>query len=177
MSEADQTRWDARHLDRAPRPGPNPWLRRCAEHFPPGARVLDLASGLGEDVSWLLDQGHAAHAVDVSPVAAARATARDPRIPYQVVDLDRWSPQGNWDVVLTQHFLDRTLWPRILEALVPGGLFVAEVLTEGAAHGRAFHAKRGELLRAFVDWDVLAWEEARDGEHVTSRLLAQRPHA
>ncbi len=175
MSEADRTRWDARHRERPLRTGPHPWLARSAVHLPHGGRVLDLAAGLGEDVSWLLDQGFDAHAIDVSPVAAARARARDPRLRYEVVDLDTWQPDEAWDGIVTEFFLDRSLWPRIRSALRPGGLFVAEVLTAGTGHGRAFHAERGELLRAFVDWHVLAWEEARTETRWVSRLAVQRP--
>ena len=144
-------------------------------YFPAGGRVLDLAAGLGEDASWLRQEGYDAHALDVSPVAAARAAERDPGLPFRVADLDDWQPTESWDVILTLHFLDRGLWPRIREALSPGGLYVAEVLTEGTPFGRSFQAARGELLRAFVDWDVLAWEVAQPDERVLSRLLVRRP--
>jgi len=176
MSDADRLRWDARHHDRVPRTGPSPWLRRCATRFAPRSRIVDLAAGLGEDVSWLLDEGHDARAVDVSPVAAARATARDPRIHYTVADLDTWRAEAaTLDVVVVQHYLDRTLWPRIREGLAPGGLLVTEVLTEGTPFGRRFQAKRGELLRAWLDWHVLAYEEVRTDERVLSRLFVERP--
>jgi len=48
-------------------------LRRL---FPPGARVLDLGCGTGEDAVFLASLGVRVHALDIAPEMAARARAK-----------------------------------------------------------------------------------------------------
>lgn len=177
MTTADRQRWDARHAAGGRRTQePSPWLVQTRWAFAGLQTVLDIATGTAEDLSWLADQGFDVVGLDVSPIAIGKARERDTRLDVRVWDADDGLPEGRWDLVLTLHFLDRRLWPQIRRAVRPGGVFVAEVLCEGTPFGRAFQAQRGELLRAFVDWDVLAWEQRtlHDGR-VVSRLAARRP--
>lgn len=175
MSDADRERWDARHERGGRRvPGPSVWLERVAWALEGCESVVDLACGSGEDVHWLVAQGFRAVGLDVSPVAVTLAGRGDGE--FSVVDLDDWEPAATWDAVLTMHYLDRTLWPRIRRAVRPGGVFVGEVLVEGTPFGRAFQAQEGELLRAFSDWRVMAWEErALPDGRVVARIAARRP--
>ncbi|HQZ15670.1 MAG TPA: class I SAM-dependent methyltransferase [Vicinamibacteria bacterium] len=49
---------------------------RVMSEAPPGARVLDIGCGTGEDAIWLAAQGYAVHGIDESPRMIETALAR-----------------------------------------------------------------------------------------------------
>lgn len=64
---------------------------RLVRLFPPGARVLDLGCGTGEDALFLAAAGVAVHAIDVAPamLARTRAKAAERGIPGARLSIER----------------------------------------------------------------------------------------
>jgi tellurite methyltransferase len=147
--------------------------------LPEGAEVLDLACGEGQALVWLAGRGLRCTGVDVSAIglgkAQALAESRGVEVSWVQADLDQWDPdERQWDVVLCIHFLSRDLIPRIRRAVRPGGLVLIEVLAEGAEVDPRFTAAPNELLRWFVDWRVLTYEEL-PGDRPVASLVARKP--
>ncbi len=172
------TRWDQRygqgeHLDREP----SRLVVAAAELLPPG-RALDLACGPGRNAICLARRGWRVTAVDSSRVAMEllreRAAAAGVEIDVRLADLEtnQFALEASaYDLVCVIRYLQRDLFPRIREALRPGGLVAAELLIEGPHHPE-FLAARGELRGYFAGWEILQDEEAK-----TARLLARKPLA
>jgi tellurite methyltransferase len=175
MAEADRARWDERY-----RAGtladerPNAWLVGAAGWLPEVGAALDLACGEGQALVWLAERGLRGTGIDISGVGLVRARALAEargvadRVALVAADLEGWRPEAQWDVVLCLLYLDRALVPAIRSAVRPGGLAVVQLLAGDA--GRAFRVERGELLRWFVDWEVLRYEEGPR----TSAIVARR---
>lgn len=148
------------------------------EHlFPTEGLALDLACGRGRAAVWLAERGMEVHGVDVSPVAVdlARRLAEQAEVShrchFEVFDLEHGLPEGPpVDLALCHLFRHPPLYRAIIDLVRPGGLLAMALLSEvDAAPGR-YRARRGELLAAFGEMDVLVHGEG-DG---MAWMLARR---
>jgi SAM-dependent methyltransferase len=182
---------------------PSDWVVRWTPLLPPGAHVLDVASGHGRHVRWLAHAGHRVTAVDRDPALleplAGLATT-------MVADLeaDPWPlPGRTFDAVVVTNYLWRALFPALQAAVAPGGLLIYETFAQAhAALGRPrrpeFLLRPGELIdllhadrRAHATgpppagstsgkWHVIAFEEGRlptrgdAPEREVQRIVARR---
>jgi SAM-dependent methyltransferase len=161
---------------------PSRWVTRFAHLLPEGGQVLDLACGSGRHLRWLVQQGFKVTGVDrdadaVAPLRTLAATAE-----IIIADLEGapW-PLGDrrFDGIVVTNYLWRALLPRIAAALAPGGVLLYETFADGQQHfGRPsrpeFLLARGELLRAFADLQVVAFEEGleSDPQRCVQRIVA-----
>jgi SAM-dependent methyltransferase len=189
-----QAFWDARYASRERiwSGEPNCQLVAEAASLPP-ARALDAGSGEGDDALWLADRGWRVTAVDVSPVALARAAARAAehgdgvasRIVWEHADVRTWSPQlAAYDLVSAQflhpapHVRPQVV-RRLAAAVSPGGV----LLYVGHDPSDLGVVLRGhpELLPAVCEieqlldrdeWDVeVAEARPRPGTHPDGRAV------
>lgn len=199
MAESDRERWNLRYAERRrERPmrwQPTRWLPEIAAQLRPprpGARALDLACGPGRNAVWLAEQGWSVDAWDLSDVALdilraelrARAARGAPlAVTPRQVDLDAADiPPATYDLIANILFLDRRLWPAMVDALRPGGLLAFETFVN-LPGGRQSEVSPehllapGELRAAFeaLGLTTLAADEAT--ERGTARVLARRAAA
>jgi len=132
---------------------PSAWVARWADRVPVGGRVLDLACGRGRHARYFASRGHPVEAVDRDPDALA-SLAGVPGITTRRADLE----EGAWPYereqfagIVVANYLHRPLFPRLLEALLPGGVLIYETFAAGnERYGRpsspAFLLQPGELL-------------------------------
>ncbi len=177
--------------------------------------ALDLGAGEGETALWLAKRGFTVDAVERDPDIFARLVeaCAGTSISTHLVDVTEFPlPPATYDLIVAQavlHFLRPTqLWPladRLAEALVPGGLLVAEVFTtddpgcvalkeSGATEiepntflapepiGLIHYFAPDELHRIFAPLEILEYEESRqsnprseDGYRAGAQLVAKRP--
>jgi SAM-dependent methyltransferase len=145
------------------------WIVRYAELVPPGARVLDLASGHGRHARWFADRGCRVLAVDRDRDALA-LLADVPGVETAALDLEAsgW-PLGDqrFDAIVVANYLHRPLFPHLIAALADDGALLYETFARGnEAFGRpsnpAFLLEPGELLRVVEGrLKVVAFEEGR----------------
>ncbi|HEU5408160.1 MAG TPA: dihydroneopterin aldolase [Nitrospira sp.] len=179
-------------------PPPAEFLVRQLHRLPKG-KVLDVASGSGRHALFLASLGYQVEAVDRDEQALAQlsAVARARHltgINLQVLDLEQPSHEPNlgheaYDVILVFFYLNRPLFPHLIDALKPGGVLLYETFTVDN-HVQHRHPKRREfclasceLLSLTPDLHVLHYDEglhegtSRSESVYTAQLAAQKPLA
>lgn len=178
----DRQRWDRRYAareqasagaSRAPSV-----FAVCEELLPRAGHALEIACGRGQAALWLAARGMHVHAVDISSVAIAQATASlaqtayAERVSFEVFDLDQGLPAGPpCALLLCLNFRDARLDEPMLHRLAPGGILAIATLSDvGALRPGPFRARPGELRRAFATLELLGQDEC-DG---TAWLVGRR---
>lgn len=167
MSETDRIHWDARYRDGGPapvhRPSPPPPILAHLEHvFPRCGSAIDVACGRGRAAVWLAKRGLEVWGIDVSLVAIdhARTLAEASGVAalcrFDVVDLDDGLPDGPpVDLVLCHLYRDARLDRPIIDRLRAGGMLAIACLSEVDSVPGPFRAKRGELVEAFAELELI----------------------
>ncbi|MBL8145085.1 MAG: class I SAM-dependent methyltransferase [Anaerolineae bacterium] len=188
MSLAERQRWDQIFTSRAggPFPAPDPLL---LQYTPPAradgtqrSRALDIACGRGQNGLWLAEQGYSADLIDGSRVALTQAReeagGRGLRtVNFLLMDLDAPILEAeNAGLIAVFRFLNRSLFPVLRAALLPGGRIIYETFHTGylqvnPTFNRAFLLEPGELAAQFEDWRVLRSVET---EH-SAQIVALKP--
>jgi SAM-dependent methyltransferase len=154
-------------------------VARFAHLIRPGGTVLDLACGSGRHLRWLASQGFALTGVD-RDAAAVDALRAAGEVIVADVENGRWPLPGRcFDGVVVTNYLWRSLFPAIRASLAGGGVLIYETFADGhQTVGRPsrpdFLLQRGELLRAFGDLRVVAFEDGFEPEpaRFVQRLVA-----
>jgi SAM-dependent methyltransferase len=131
--------------------------------------ALDLACGLGTNSLFLAARGLEVHAWDISKVAvshlAERAGSLGLNIQTRVINITAAVlPVESYDLVITSHYLDRSLPPAILDATRPGGLicyqtFTAEKQINIGPGNPVFLLQPNELQSFVPDCEILAFKD------------------
>jgi tellurite methyltransferase len=167
MPIEDAIRWNKRY-DAAPSDwfaSPRSFLVESLDLLPRQGLALDLAMGLGQNASLLVEHGLRVIGLDVSMSAVKGARSRTPKIMAAVVDLTNfYLPSYHFDVVLNFYYLQRSMFPVFSRILKPGGWLVFETLTlemllDQPDINRANLLEIGELRERFSDWDIQVYRE------------------
>jgi SAM-dependent methyltransferase len=147
--------------------------------------ALDLAGGIGRHAIWLARRGWRVKLIDISEVGIAKAKqfagSLAEAIEFETADLTSWTAEpAAYDVVLVFFYLQRDLFPELVNALRPGGLLIYKTYTglqpkfgKGPAH--PMHLLHdNELLRAFSSLKILHYQETVRDRGV-AELVAQKP--
>jgi len=137
--------------------------------LPVNGIALDLACGLGSNSLFLEARGLEVHAWDISKVAvshlAERADSFQLNIQTRVVNITAAAlPVEKYDLVITSHYLDRTLPPAILNATRPGGLicyqtFTADKQIDIGPSNPEFLLQPNELQSFVPNCEILAFKD------------------
>jgi SAM-dependent methyltransferase len=139
MDETDnRALWDRKYEEGLPsltKPDPffiSAYERLVDRSFPNAGMALDLAAGLGRHALWLADRGWRVSAVDVSEIAIGKlsqaAGQLNVRINLFAVDAAEYDfASARFDLIVLFYHLDRGVFPKIVSALNPGGLFVCKM--------------------------------------------------
>jgi SAM-dependent methyltransferase len=147
---------------------PSAWLLQHAALLAPGATVLDVACGSGRNLRWLVQQGFVVTGIDRDAAALQPLQAQ---AEVHVADIENapWPlPHRRFGGVLVANYLWRPLWPQLLAALAPGGVFIMETFGHGQQHiGKPsrpdFLLQPGELLQVCKALRVVAFEDGFEG--------------
>lgn len=145
---------------------------------PPG-RALDIAAGLGKNAVYLARQGFAVEAVDISDAALARYAGAHAKLSCACADLDIFDIRPDrYSLILNIRFLQRRLFPQIIEGLIPGGILIFETWIrhpENPALGPVcpdYLLNKNELLHAFLPLRILYYRESPRIEGGRPALMA-----
>jgi SAM-dependent methyltransferase len=160
-----------------------PALINAVSDLRPGL-ALDLACGLGRNALYLASLGWKVTALDSSQVAI---DSLPESIEAHCVDLELpgFQPEPNiYDLICDCYYLQRDLFPKLRDALKPGGLFVAVIpIADDDPAIRPmnpdFLCRDGELRALFEEWEILHQYEGKPGGDTTKRrvseLVARKP--
>jgi SAM-dependent methyltransferase len=166
---------------------PSPWVVRFAPLVPPGARLLDFASGTGRHARFFAGRDARVLAVDrdASVLERLRGVAN---VTLRTLDLegDSWPLAGErFDAIVVTNYLHRPHFAALLDTLADDGVLLYETFASGnEAYGRpsnpAFLLQRDELAeRVRGRLVVVAFEQGRVVEGartaVVQRLAAVGP--
>ncbi|MDM7322155.1 MAG: class I SAM-dependent methyltransferase [Gammaproteobacteria bacterium] len=161
--------WNSRYVDAEC--GAAAWvLHEHAHLLPAKGDALDLACGLGANALRLAKHGLRVWAWDFSSVAIERLGAEAGRrglaVHGEVRDVVAAPPApASFDVIVVSHFLERGLFPQLIDALRPGGLLFYQTFTTERPEGSstpsnpAFLLKPGELLELCRPLRLLVYRE------------------
>jgi len=160
---------------------PSPWIVRFAHLVPAGGEVLDLACGRGRHLRWFAGRGHPVVGVDRDADAIASLQGVG-EILQADIENGPWPLAGRqFAAVVVTNYLWRPLFPRILEAVAPGGVLLHETFalgneTVGKPSRPDFLLAPGELLRAYPGLRVVAYQDGflSAPERFVQRLAAVR---
>lgn len=167
MTENDRVRWNRKYRDRQYSATPAEIVTRYFHLASPGC-ALDIAAGTGKNALFLADNGFAVDAVDISDVAMDALAGRHPGITALCEDLDRYDiPAERYNLIVNIRYLNRRLYPQIVEGLQPGGLLIFQTYIEGPADGdgpscRDYLLRENELLHAFLCMNIRYYAEKRE---------------
>jgi SAM-dependent methyltransferase len=141
---------------------PSPWVVRWGPLIDHGD-VLDVACGGGRHSKWFVERGIAVVAVDRVPQSI-------PGVRFVQADLETaqgWPFRANrFAGIVVTNYLHRPLFADLRASLAPDGVLIYETFMLGnERYGRpsnpSFLLRPGELLAAFADLRVLAFEQGR----------------
>ncbi len=159
---------------------PNAYLKRHANRWNFGQRVLCVADGEGRNSVWLAQQGIKVDAFDISEVGIEKAKklaeTREVSIDFSVSDCDSWQwLENSYDgvVAVFVQFADpamrERLFSNIAKCLKPGGILVLQGYTPqqliyktGGPSIASHLYTEAMLLEAFAQMEILdlsAYEE------------------
>ncbi len=175
MSSDEQKKWDQRYTNHPVVEPRAAEVLACNLHLLPSkGKALDLACGLGANAILLAKSGLQTSAWDISPVALKdlqnRSRKLKLRIETQTRDVVKEPPAtSSFDLIVISRFLDRGLFPHLIDAVKAGGLlfyqtFTAENTGTGGPSNADFLLKKNELLHLFRGLTVVSFrDEGRIG--------------
>jgi len=153
MAQEDKQRWDEKHAQDTMPHAPIKFITQYA-HLAKGKQALDIACGNGRHSKYLTSIGFKVDALDISSVAIEQL--KDERnIEAKEVDFDSYVLEKNkYNLIVCTYFLERKLFPQMLEALKPDGIILMETFVAHEDNGRkashpTFRLKVGELEAYF----------------------------
>ena len=186
---SDRIKWNARYESEDSFLGehPSPFLTREIDRIKtlaPGTKALDIACGEGRNSVFLARHGFNVIGLDISDKGlekgVKRAQAIGVNVEFRRVDLDDYTIQEKFDLILNFNFLLRELIPFEVAALNPGGVLLFDTIMASEQllqnHKPSYLLQPGELSRLFgtFEGEILFLEESISGEMPTARVLFRK---
>jgi tellurite methyltransferase len=173
MGAEDQSRWDRQHAATGQDQAPSQFLRAIIDGdwgLSPG-KALDVACGKGRNALFLAARGFQVTAIDISPVGLEQgrrlAEEHSLSVIRQQADLENFQfPSAEYDLIVNINYLQRSLLPRLKNAVKPGGhvIFETYLIDQGVfGHPKNpdYLLAHNELLEHFREFRVLLYREGK----------------
>lgn len=184
-SSKDKNRWNQKYDTQKYIFGkqPIPFLKEHL-HLLPKGRVLDIAIGEGRNGVFLATKGFQVIGIDISETGLEKAKTlakeQGVSIETKIVDLETHPLKPEtYDVILCTYYLQRNLFPQMINALKPGGMVLVETYTMGHLNYNPYFKpeyllEKNELLNYFSDLTILRYQVRDDGQAVYASILVQK---
>ncbi|AWI33317.1 class I SAM-dependent methyltransferase [Helicobacter apodemus] len=162
---SDKEKWDYRHANNQTATNP---LELLVQNiiFAKKGKALDIACGMGRNSLFMRDSGFIVDSVDISPFAISHLQNL-PNINPICADLDTFIiPKKSYYLICNSFFLERRLFPFIIQGLKKGGILIFETFVKNDNEtyntpitNPSHFLRKNELLKAFLDLEILFYEE------------------
>lgn len=155
-------------------------------HLLPKGKALDIAMGEGRNAVFLAKKGFLVEGVDISHVGLRKAQmlAAENGVKIKTINADLSTykiKKNNYKVIANFYYYQRDLFEKIKEGLRPGGVVIYESYTK--EHQNISKTdwleknllKKGELRKAFSDFEILHYSETNDGKKAVASIIARKP--
>ncbi|MBD3790519.1 MAG: methyltransferase domain-containing protein [Campylobacterales bacterium] len=155
MALEDKEKWDKKHIQTPIPTEPIELVTKFAR-LAPGKQALDIACGMGRHAKYLARHGLHVDALDISSTAIDSLHGLE-NITAKAVDFDTYElPKNKYDLIVCTYYLERRLFPQIIDALKEGGIFIYETFlyhpdNEREPSKKRFMLNEGELEATFDD--------------------------
>ena len=182
--------WDQRYSQRRYVFGKSPasFLAENFDFLSSESKILDMGMGEGRNAVFLAQKGHMVTGIDISSVAIkkARQLAKELGVKINTVvgTLKKYQFQkASFDAIICFYYVERSLNPKILEWLKPGGILIYEAYTtkeyerqQGQGEEKySSYLKPGELLKMFPEMTLLKYEQPlHEKQYRASIILKKR---
>lgn len=163
----DKTRWNYKHQN-VPMPMTPSAIVVEHVHRATHKRALDIACGIGRNSRYLAQLGYEVDAVDISDYALSQIQPSEMIHTFET-DLTQYIIAPNhYDLIVNINYLERKLFPSIIEGLKKGGVLIFETFIKAHDEGYSnpanphFLLQSNELLHEFRELKVLFYEERDD---------------
>ena len=157
MAMEDKARWNTKHAQNMMPQKPVALVEKYA-YLATDKHALDIACGNGRHSRYLAALGFEVDALDISSVAIERLKDLK-HIHAMEVDFDTYTlPKEKYGLIVCTYFLERKLFPQMIEALKPNGIILMETFLHDEENERtpsnpAFRLYSGEL-EAYFDHEM-----------------------
>jgi len=176
MAQKDKERWNEKYQHNKIPIEPIKLVSDYAS-LASGKQALDIACGMGRHSKYLASKGFEVDALDISSVAIEQLQDI-PHIHAKEVDFDTYTlPKEKYDLIICTYFLERKLFPQIIDALKPDGLILMETFlhhtdNERASSNPAYLLNEGELEATFDDkFELLHIPEFWDEDYLGFKTM------
>ena len=185
MADGERERWDRiwREAGSADLVAPD-WLEELDAELPRAGRALDVAAGAGRLALYWAARGLETLAIDISESGLSRtreaATSAGLALRTRALDLEREAiPESGFAAISCFHYLQRDLFPGLVERLAPDGVLVCEIATVRNLERRERPTRRfllepNELLRLCAPLEIVYYREGWEGDRCQARVVARR---
>lgn len=191
MAQEDKIKWNKKYKEKhsllKDRPASKK-LDTIIQNIQKG-NALDIACGAGRNSIFLAIKGFNVDAVDISEVALEHLNNLDIKnINAILVDLDHYIPSKEfYDIVVMTNFLDRSLIPKLVDALKTNGYMLIETymndpINEKENSNPNFLLQKDELKEFFdgsfkiIDYDEFENESFEMYRMKKQSIIAQKLH-
>ena len=173
----DSDRWNQKYASGPAGDDPSDIVVRFAPLAKTG-RALDIAAGTGRNAVFLARQGFVADAVDISEVGLRKIDGSLEKLRRVCADLDVFDIAAEtYDLIININYLQRRIFPQIMEGLKSGGVLIFETFVIGhpsadeSPHCRDYLLRPNELLRAFLPLQIVFYQEMPEQDRVCASLV------
>lgn len=145
-----------------------------------GRKALDVACGSGKHSIYLAKNDFKVEAIDIAQEALDNLNKKAfPNITTTCLDLDDFTPTKQYDIIIKTNFLDRTLIPKLKNALTVNGVLFIETYMEDEHNEKKDsnpnYLLKKEELKTFSDtnYEIILYEEFDNETYEMYRMRKQ----
>jgi len=164
-------KWNQRYRELEKLPKVNESVKRFAKMAKRG-RALDIACGAGQNALYLSNLGFKVDAIDIASEGLKFIENR-PSINTIETDITQYEPpKEGYDLIVSIHFLERSIFPKIPGWLKEGGLVICETFTYKKQNfNPAYTLQKNELLHLLDTLEIIHYKLQGDKALAVAKKL------
>ena len=184
MAQKDKIKWNNKYKDNPvllEQRDPSGKLIKCVEINKEKNKALDIACGTGRNSIYLANNNYKVDALDISDIVIEHLDNMNIKnIRAQVVDLEDINiKEYEYDLIVVCNYLDRKLFPKLINALNKNGLLLIETYMNHESNTKSsfnpkFLLEKDELKNLINDKvELIEYDEFDNESYEIHRMKKQ----